>query len=347
MKRNDRFGIIVLILSLAAWGSAGCQSECEDRECMQTETQQAVGTSSDKDQDGDEGQDEDEDHDEDEDENEDEDRDVDERQNQARDAAVPLDAAGGGVDVRVDPKAPSDGTAKDAGGVTPKPAPGGGAALPSAVLDLSLWKLTVPVDTSHAGKPDEYLNPELKTLRLPPYFTVNPEGNGVIFQAHAGGATTGGSSYPRSELREMKGDGSQEADWSMRAGRHTLHVREAITHTPTVKPHVVAAQIHDAEDDVVMVRLEGKNLFVEGGGKSLGVLDANYQLGSVFTIDIVAANGEISVSYNGERKVSLPSQATGCYFKAGSYTQSNTKRGDKPDAYGQVIIYELALTHEP
>lgn len=35
----------------------------------------------------------------------------------------------------------------------------------------------------------------------------------------------------------------------------------------------------------------------------------------------------------------------GCYFRAGCYTQSNTKKGDSPDSYGEVVIHELKVTH--
>jgi hypothetical protein len=34
-----------------------------------------------------------------------------------------------------------------------------------------------------------------------------------------------------------------------------------------------------------------------------------------------------------------------CYFKAGAYTQSNTSKGDAADAYGEVIIRSLQVTH--
>jgi poly(beta-D-mannuronate) lyase len=45
-------------------------------------------------------------------------------------------------------------------------------------------------------------------------------------------------------------------------------------------------------------------------------------------------------------KVAVPRDASGCYFKAGVYTQSNPEKGDEPTAYGEVIIYDLSVTHQ-
>jgi hypothetical protein len=228
---------------------------------------------------------------------------------------------------------------------TPTPPPGS-ATYPSDLLDLLNWKLTLPIDTSHAGSPDEIKQPELDTYSLSPYFILNSAKNGVIFQAHCGGATTSGSGYPRSELREMANNGADNASWSTSSGTHTMIIRQAITHLPEVKRHVVAGQIHDADDDVIMIRLEGTNLFVEAGGTNVGQLDSGYQLGTVFTVKIVASGGVINVYYNDILRVSYSRSVSGCYFKAGCYTQSNTSKGDAADAYGQVIIYSLTVSHQ-
>jgi hypothetical protein len=53
------------------------------------------------------------------------------------------------------------------------------------------------------------------------------------------------------------------ASWSNESGTHTMRLRQAVTKLPEAKPHVVTAQIHDEDDDVVMVRLEGTQLEVE------------------------------------------------------------------------------------
>jgi len=224
---------------------------------------------------------------------------------------------------------------------------GTGPQLPADVLDLAAWKLTLP--TGDEGSPTEILQPELATFELEPYFHLDEARDAVVLRAHAGGVTTENSSYPRCELREMESGGADEAAWSTSTGAHTMTITQAITHLPEVKPHVVAGQVHDAEDDVVMIRLEGANLFVEGGGEDLGTLDASYTLGTPFTVKIEAQAGHIRVFYEDlvTPSVDIERDVEDCYFKAGAYTQSSPERGDDADAYGEVVIYDLTVTHEP
>jgi poly(beta-D-mannuronate) lyase len=227
----------------------------------------------------------------------------------------------------------------------PPPAPGSTTVKdhPSDLLDLTIWKLTLPVPGTSASSPREI--EDLEGVTVTPFFRLNDARDGVLFRANAGGTTTSGSSYPRSELREMTASGAK-ASWSTTSGKHTLEIREAILTLPPVKPEVVAGQIHDAEDDVVMIRLESKRLFVEGGGKELALLDAGYSLGKVFVVKIEASGGKIRVSYNGIEALAYTKSASGCYFKAGAYTQSNTSKGDAPGAFGEVVIQDLKVTHQ-
>lgn len=217
--------------------------------------------------------------------------------------------------------------------------------VPASRLDLTNWKIALPIDTNHAGSPDEIKQPEIASFSLPPYFVSNPNGAGVVFRAHAGGATTKNSKYPRSELREMTDGGHSEAGWSNQSGKHTMTVRQAVTHLPERKSEVVTAQIHDDSDDIVMVRLENRRLFVEADGSEIGVLNPEYVLGTPYVVTITAERNAIKVYYDGELKVSYDKDGTDYYFKVGCYTQSNTERGDKPDAYGEVIIYDLKVEH--
>jgi Alginate lyase len=222
------------------------------------------------------------------------------------------------------------------------------ATVPAELLELSAWKLTLPIGSRREpDEPREVLQPELATFSIDPFFELTAEADAVIFQANAGGVTTSNSGYPRSELREMTADGADEAAWSTSAGTHTLTITQAITHLPDEKPHVVAGQIHDAEDDIVMIRLEGDRLFVEGDGEELGLLDDAYVLGTVFTVQMSAHDGMIDVYYEdlGTPAVTVAREVEGCYFKAGVYTQSNEEQGDAPDAYGEVVIHELVLEH--
>jgi hypothetical protein len=209
--------------------------------------------------------------------------------------------------------------------------------LPSHLLDLSGWKLTLP--TGQQGRPTEIGDPQLADF-TDDFFRLNDTRNGVAFRANAGGVTTSGSHYPRSELREM--NGAQKAAWSSADGTHTLDVCEAITRTPVAKPEVVSAQIHDDQDDVLQIRLDGNVLSAQyDDGKGRAVLDPAYRLGTPFRTKIVVTADGIAVSYNGVHKADIKKSGTGWYWKVGAYVQSNTSKGDSPDAVGEVVVYSL------
>lgn len=225
--------------------------------------------------------------------------------------------------------------------------------VPAHVLDLTNWKLTLPVGEER-DEADEVEQPKLKKFQDPKYFHVNKAGDGVVFRAHAGGATTSGSGYPRSELREMKDNGEEQADWSNKSGTHTMTVVQAITATPKVKPEVAAGQIHGEEDVVAMVRLEKKHLFVESDGDEVGDLDNDYKLGTKFKLVMKATPDGVTVTYNDKKTVKIDEVGGGNYFKAGCYTQASDhpqddddpdQKYDKPEAYGEVVIYSLKVEH--
>ena len=217
----------------------------------------------------------------------------------------------------------------------------GTADLPSDVLDLRNWYLTLPTGT--AGAPDTVNQPKLDTY-TGTAFGLNDAKNGVVFTTTAGGVTTSGSTYPRSELREMAG--TRKASWSNKSGTHTLVVRQAITELPAVKPEVVTAQIHNTSDDVMEVRLEGNRLLAQyNNGQRDITIDPAYVLGTVFDLRIVASSGKVRVYYNDVLKATISKSGSGWYFKSGSYLQTNTSKGDKPTAAGVVVTYALQVTH--
>lgn len=215
------------------------------------------------------------------------------------------------------------------------------ARFPSDVLDLRNWYLTLP--TGAPGHPDTVNQPQLGTYASS-YFQLDPAKDGVVFTADAGGATTVGSRYPRSELREMNGD--LQASWSNTSGSHTMTVRQAVVALPTAKPDVVTAQIHDTQSDVVEIRLQGRQLIAQyDNGKTNITLDPAYVLGTRYDLRIVAASSHIAVFYNGVQKADIDQSGSGWYFKSGSYVQSNPSKGERPDAVGVVVIYGLTVSH--
>ncbi|MFZ5829614.1 MAG: polysaccharide lyase family 7 protein [Planctomycetota bacterium] len=226
--------------------------------------------------------------------------------------------------------------------------PASAAEPPARVLNLARWKLTLPVDTDLPGRPDEIVQPALDGFQHPDYFFVNEKGDGVVFRAPCGGITTKGSSYPRCELREMDESGRDEIAWGTDDGQiHTLAARLAVTHVPMKKPHVVCAQIHDAKDDLLMLRVEGTKLLIERAAEEDLVLDRNYRLGTPLELKIEAGGGRVRVWIDGDQKLDWKVARKGCYFKTGCYTQSNVEKGDAADAYGEVVVYRLAVEHKP
>lgn len=225
-----------------------------------------------------------------------------------------------------------------------------GSKLPSEILDLGNWKLNVPEGIKTPDLSDEYRQPELKTYVNENWFYTNKTSDAVIFRAITGGTTTKGSGYPRSELREMTDNGKKNASWSSSEGTHTLFIDQSIVHLPVKKPHIVVGQIHDAEDDVIVFRLEKKKLFVKTDDESGPVLDENYQLGTRFTVMFKVKDDHTECYYNGKLKFSYPKAFSGAYFKAGAYVQSSCKgkrkvEGESCDAYGAVEIYKVWVKH--
>lgn len=205
---------------------------------------------------------------------------------------------------------------------------------PSQVLDLRFWKINLPTRNRQVTQP------RLKDFHDDAFRVVEA----VQFTAWCGGQPQPGSKYPRSELREMNRDGSA-ASWSPASGTHLMELTQRVTHLPVVKPQLVCGQIHNQSDYLILVELDDHLLYVRYRDAVAGVLDDNYQLGTFFDMQIRASRGYADVFYNGVHKVHHRLDATGCYFKAGCYVQSNTSTGDSPSAFGQVEISRLALSH--
>ncbi|PFG32353.1 polysaccharide lyase family 7 protein [Sanguibacter antarcticus] len=217
---------------------------------------------------------------------------------------------------------------------------------PAQKLDLTNWKVTLPTGSDES--PTEIKQPSLATYSVDPWFMVNSACTGVQFRAAVNGVTTSGSGYPRSELREMTSSGTSNASWSASSGTHTMTFREAFNHLPEDKSHLVGAQIHDADDDVTVFRLEGTSLYItKGDDTHYKLVTSNYQLNTVYEGKFVVSSGSIKVYYNGVLQTTIPHTASGNYFKAGAYTQANCDNSDPCSSsnYGQVTIYSLAVTH--
>jgi hypothetical protein len=220
-------------------------------------------------------------------------------------------------------------------------------------IDLSNWKLTLPVGTP--GKPTEIKQPALATYASEWFRRV---GEAFIFIAPTDGVTTKNSKNPRSELREMNSNGTLAA-WSSTVGRHTMDVELSVDVLPIgYKPHAVPLQIHDDKDDVCVVRVEGDTvdrsraaIWITDGNNTHGfLLTADYRLGERVRVGFDVADGVIRFTFNGVTVDYRQSKkVTGCYFKTGCYNQSGgivTRLPDGRADYAQVTLYDCTVSHE-
>lgn len=222
---------------------------------------------------------------------------------------------------------------------------------PAQLLGLKDWKLSVPADEAGAAIPTEIGEPELKTYRSD-YFHLSSDRRSVVFRTPVDGAVQEGSEFPRTELREVTGESGAPAAWSNRRGSHTMTVRQAITATPALRPSLVAGQIHGGRQYVVLVVLDGKRLYAKADNQAIGELDADYRLGTFFTLRIEAADGRIRIYYDGALKVDYQKDCEACYFKAGCYLQANPQSGGGSAGpaisgldFGEVRIRDLVVAH--
>lgn len=227
--------------------------------------------------------------------------------------------------------------------------------MPASVLNLDNWKITLPFDAEgndgeNSGTAHEIKQGAIKKYILDNYYFVG-EKKAVVFRAHAGGAHTSGSGYPRCEYREMLSNG-EKAKWQSNEGTHVMEIEQSINVLPIQKKHVVAGQIHSTGDfdDVITCRLESKKLFLSHNGRAGKTLTTNYVLGTRFKLKWVVENDEIKSYFNDQLVETYPLTFPDSYFKAGCYTQSaswgkNDHHNAESSEYGEVLIYKLEVSH--
>ena len=260
---------------------------------------------------------------------------------------------------------------------TPSPTPVAGAPSPSDSLvpsdlmdNCNQWKITYPT-----GEEDKTLCDEPNNE----FFYANSDGSGIVFFApvRSDNGTTPNSSNIRSELREREEDGSVDIYWTT-DGKHVVYAKQAITHLPIVKSHLVATQIHgnkdEGIDDALVLRLEDEHLFLSFNGGVLRdsvTVKTDYQLGTIHEVLFEVIDGKHYVYYSEDGNLN-DAYATGTaaqylvkdgesdyvmdlsygqsYFKIGNYTQSNPDQEgeftDDPNNYGQVIVYDFWIDHQ-
>ncbi|SMD32479.1 Fibronectin type III domain-containing protein [Reichenbachiella faecimaris] len=253
---------------------------------------------------------------------------------------------------------------------TPQGSGGGSADVPSDLMaNCNQWKITYP-----DGSEDKTLCGEDNNE----FYFVSANQDAIVFRVpiRSNNGSTPNSDYIRSELRERKEDGSADIYWTT-TGQHVVYSKQAITHLPINKDHLVATQIHgnksDGIDDAMVLRLEGSHLFLSFNGGQLRsdlTIKTNYTLGTQHEVIFEIINGKhycyysedgnLANAYNSGNASSYLVKDGGndyvmdidydeTYFKIGNYTQSNPDREgsdtDDPDNYGEVYVYDFWVSH--
>lgn len=133
----------------------------------------------------------------------------------------------------------------------------------SVGVDLSKWKLTLPVDENYFGNlTSDYKNgtafeakgAELETLELKDFFFHDDARGATVFRADVDGAKTSErTNYTRSELRELNDDGTY-ADWKIQEGgalSASLSVSQLASEDSGGAGRVIVGQIHGQDDELV------------------------------------------------------------------------------------------------
>ena len=97
---------------------------------------------------------------------------------------------------------------------------------PGQLFNLTGWKLQLPIPGSGGKDVMEILLPELATYTSKYFNSTGPAPGGRMrFCAPDDGATTGGSKYPRSELRNLD-------NWCFGTGKHTFNATTRVVKQP-------------------------------------------------------------------------------------------------------------------
>lgn len=233
--------------------------------------------------------------------------------------------------------------------------------VPSANLDLSEWKLQLPIDAKGTfdGKAAEVK--VLANYTHQDYFHTGSDG-AVVLSAPVNGATTGGSIYARSELREM--NGSAPAEWKISQGGHlgaTMQVDIAPAQSDGTYGKIVVGQIHGGDGQLVRLAWEDGTLFFANDITSNGTRDVHIELldadgkqpsvslNETFSYTMDVANGRLTVAviadgqtFSSSSEINDAWNDNSFYFKAGAYLGVNEKTGS---GSGQVSIFALDADH--
>jgi Ca2+-binding RTX toxin-like protein len=230
---------------------------------------------------------------------------------------------------------------------------------PSGNFNLTTWNLTLPTGTP--GSPDIISTTTLDSGYTSQYFYTGSDGD-MTFWCPVTGVTTSGSSFPRTELRETKADGTLY-NWNVLDGTATLSATLAVNQVPSTGI-IVCGQIHDNGAGGISGQPLIKLVFEYDSTTGTATIVAQIRstptssstdytlatginLNSQFSYQIqLRSDLTLSVQINGVTQYSTPIdpswESQGLYFKAGDFIQDNI--GTSMDG-GKISFYALSVTH--
>lgn len=226
----------------------------------------------------------------------------------------------------------------------------------SPSIDLSHWKLTLPVDAS--GKTDGHPM-EIQAQRLSggykhaDYFYKDANGQ-FVFWCPVNGARTENTEYARTELREVIDPEDDNVCWSA-PGTHVLNARCRVSEVPSSQK-VIIGQIHGYSGKAKpLIKLQFFKGRIEAlvkekatKGKDLKLTFPDVGLDKDFDYEIKLQAGLLSITVNGatqslnvfEKDLEWAKQSL--YFKAGVYPQDNE---GPPTEGARVSFSRLVVNH--
>jgi len=220
---------------------------------------------------------------------------------------------------------------------------------PGQIFDLTNWKLELPISGSQGGI-STITQPTLHNYTSAYFYTDVSQYNGsMTFWCPDNGVTTNGSSFPRSELREVPPGG----EWNL-TGTHLMNGTVSISQLPE-NGKIVIAQIHI--DGVtgscsVILELEMASQSLIAHSRDVNCKDVQhtvgtYALGKKIAYQVKFVSGVLTVST--DQLLSATQNYTTyswahkpLYFKAGDYVQDNTTSSTKG---GIVHYWALSVSH--
>lgn len=232
----------------------------------------------------------------------------------------------------------------------------------SDLFNLTKWKLTLPVDANglHTGEAIDVNS--LIGFTDPIHFHTAADG-AMTFSAETDGATTSGSNYARSELREMAALG-QEAGWKPAQGgtmTATLSVNECPTASDGTPVKLVIGQVHGISNELVRLYYDnGQVYFVndQAGSSNTSLKFAfsdssgkapQIDLGEIFSYKIEVSASTVQLTLWADGNIYIASSVVNSiwandllYFKAGVYLGANESTAT---GIGETAFYGLDFAH--